>query len=153
VNPNPLTHPLAKKTAQPKLKSKTLKPKVREIIFSICYKRTNSDVRDPNPTPVELERYIAQSTQIPEHIDYMLEFNDVSPVTYIGKCRFRFTCQTDLRTGKEIAQAFFEQSMADGAWEAAPGDGSYVYPTLDGESELGVLDFEEIIVDGKKFCR
>ena len=134
----------AKLPAKPKEK----KSNVHDVIFAIKYTRSN-DGGSRDPTPIELERYVAASTIIPENPTYK-DFRIIDPVTYIGKLKFHFTCETSL-SPKKIADAFLSESLADGEWEAPPGDGSFVYPTKDGKEELGLLSFAYVVVDGKKF--
>jgi hypothetical protein len=124
-------------------------PRFHEIIFTMKYQRNNDETAERDPTLQELDRYVSTSDIIPSNIDYMNELQETSNVDYIGKRQFRFTCETDLKP-KEIADLFFLQSLADGEWGASPGDGSFVYPTKDGE-ELGLLSFESVVIDGKKF--
>jgi hypothetical protein len=124
-------------------------PRFHEIIFTIKYERNNDETPERDPTLQELDRYVSTSDIIPSNIDYMNELQETSNVDYIGKRQFRFSCTTDLKP-QEIADLFFLQSLADGEWGAAPGDGSFVYPTKNGE-ELGLLSFESVVIDGKKF--
>lgn len=163
-NKNALTHPLAHKSgkaskavkkapAAPKATKKVVKknPREHEVVFKIKYERSNDETAERDPTPAELERYIAASHVIPENVDYLDELILTSPVVYIGKRQFRFTCETDIASRQEIANLFLLQSLDDGEWGAAPGNGGFVYPTGDGEEELGLLSFESVKVDGKVF--
>ena len=120
------------------------------VTFQMKYDRTNDDVTDQDPTPEELEAYVAESTIIPENPTYMDALRLTSPVEYIGGLTFRFTCETALLP-VEIADLFIHQSLADGEWGAAPGQGSFVYPTrdLNNPEELGLLSFLEVKVKGK----
>ena len=164
-NPNKSKHPLAKKNS--KMNNSKMNnsnsDKMYEVIYSVNYTRSNDDSVDKDPTEKEFEKYVSQSNHIPEHIDYMDDFVDVDfldgvskrgdrfvkNVQYIGNRQFRFRCKTHL-SPKEIADAFFHTSLADSEWEASPGNGSFVYPTKDG-NELGLIGFDEVIVNGQSF--
>jgi len=136
--------------SQPQQKTqKSQTGNVHNVVFEIKYDRNNDESLEKNPSAAALERYVSASDIIPANVDYMNELVLTSPVKYIGKCRFSFTCETDLNA-KEIANLFLLQSLADGEWGAAPGDGSFVYPTKNGE-ELGLLSFKCVVVDGKTF--
>ena len=129
------------------------KDKIYKVIFSVNYKRTSENPADKDPTKKEFEKYVKDSKDIPEHPVYMSDFEVIQDkdesVKYIGNRQFQFECETRL-SAKEIADAFFNESLADGEWEASPGNGSFVYPTKDGE-ELGLIGFDAVIVDGKSF--
>ena len=117
---------------------------VYTVIFVIKYTRDNDDSTEKNPTASQLERYVKKSSIIPENPTYFTEFKIIDPVTYIGNLRFQFTCETKL-SAKDLAEAILHQSLADGEWEASPGDGSFVYPTKDGD-QLGLLSFDYVTV-------
>ena len=123
---------------------------VHDVVFEITYDRNNDDTTERDPSQKKLEDYVKKSDIIPANVDYMGELSIISPVKYIGKLNFHFTCETDLKA-QEIANLFLLQSLSDGEWGAAPGNGSFVYPTKDGEEELGLLSFGSVVVDGKKF--
>lgn len=122
------------------------------VVFRMKYERTNDESQDRDPTPEELENYVASSRSIPENPVYMDELVLTSAVTYRGDLTFSFTCQTVL-SPTEIANLFLQQSLSDGEWGAPPGYGSFVYPCRDMEQdeELGLLSFEYVLVDGNKF--
>ena len=130
------------------------KEKIYEIIYSVNYTRTSKNPDDKDPKEKEFETYVKESVHIPEHPVYMADFevvvqNKDESVKYIGNRQFRFRCKTHLSPAK-IADAFFNESLADGEWEASPGNGSFVYPTKDGE-KLGLIGFDEVIVNGQSF--
>jgi hypothetical protein len=128
-----------------------------KVTFCIGYQRNNDDTDERDPTDKELEDYIARSSIIPQNPDYLDEIRLISEVTYIGNRQFCFTCESRLDPA-EIADLFLKQSLADGEWGAAPGNGSFVYPTkattrvnlneYDMPEELGLLFFEYVMVDG-----
>jgi len=142
--------PVKVKASPVKVKASTAKGKatsklnVYTVIFVIKYTRNNDDSTEKDPTASQLERYVKNSSTIPENPTYFTEFEIIKPVTYIGKLKFQFTCETKL-SAKDLAEAIIHQSLADGEWEATPGDGSFVYPTKDGD-ELGLLSFNYITV-------
>lgn len=122
------------------------------VTFSIKYSRSDSCEREdcdeltpePDPTDEELERYIADSESIKENVLYFDDdFTVIEHPLYIGNRTFRFTCRA--RSAEAIVQAIKEQSMADGEWEAPPGEGSFVYPDSRG-NELGLLDYDVVSV-------
>ena len=76
---------------------------------------------------------------------YMSELDIYTEIKYIGNCQFNFVCYTIL-TVEEVTDLFVKQSLADGEWEAAPGNGSFVYPIMGTDEELGLLSFENVIV-------
>ena len=127
------------------------------VQYGITYQRTNDETDEPDPTPAELEAYIAESDAIPDNPTYLDLDISLSP-KYIGDRTFEFTCQSDLRP-QEIAHLFLHQSLPDGEWGAGPGNGSFVYPTkavsvFDHYSvpdELGVLSFAFVTVNGVKY--
>ena len=123
------------------------------VVFTMKYARTNDESGEADPSAKILERYIATSTSIPEFLDYT-EIKLLSPVRYIGKMQFQFECTADLPE-VDLADIFLHASLADGAWEAPPGDGSFVYPTKKKTNgtpeELGVLSFADVTINGKKF--
>ena len=121
--------------------------KVYTVIFAIKYTR-DTDSTEADPTASELEHYVAKSSIIPLNPTYIDGLN-TKPAKYIGKLKFQFTCETTL-SPKQIASELLDQSLADGEWEATPGNGSFVYPAKGGE-QLGLLSFVYVMVDGKKF--
>ena len=143
--------PAKVKASPAKVKPSTVKGKapsklnVYTVIFVIKYTRNNDDSTEKDPTASQLERYVKNSSTIPENPTYFTEFEIIKPVTYIGKLKFQFTCETKL-SAKDLAEAILHQSLADGEWEATPGDGSFVYPTKDGD-ELGLLSFNYVTVN------
>ena len=139
-----------KNCADKTLKVQTPAGNVHDVIFEITYDRNNDDTTERDPSQKKLEGYVKESDIIPANVDYMDELRIISPVKYIGKLKFHFTCETDLKA-QEIANLFLLQSLSDGEWGAAPGNGSFVYPTKDGQEELGLLSFGSVVVDGKKF--
>ena len=146
-HPSSAKHPLAKKSSNTKNSKKSNVDGVHDIIFSVNYKRSNTSIKDPNPTASELEKYISESAIIAGHVAYMgMYFDVVSDVTYIGKRRFHFKCTSEL-SNPEIADAFLKDNLADGEYGAAPGNGSFVYPSKNGKLELGLLYFDEVYVD------
>jgi hypothetical protein len=167
VKPNAATHSLSKKkktTAPVKtktvkktapVKTKTVKKAApgHDVVFAIKYTR-NTESAERDPTPKELERYVAKSPYIPENPGYLEVYPILEPVTYIGDLKFHFTTGSTL-SPEEIANEFLQQSLGDGEWEAPPGGGSFVYPTKalnEGMPDvLGLLSFAYVVVDGKKF--
>ena len=121
-----------------------------EVIFCVKYRRTNDESNDNDPTAEELDDYLANSERIPENVNYMYDLELTSDVAFIGQRKFTFTCKSEL-SEKEIADLFLEQNLADGEYGAAPGDGSFVYPTNDNQNALGLLYFDKVIVDGETF--
>jgi hypothetical protein len=123
------------------------------VVFTMKYARTNDESGEADPSAKILERYIAASTSIPEFLDFT-DIKLLSPVRYIGKMQFQFECTADL-SKVDLAGELLHASLADGAWEAPPGDGSFVYPTkkkINGiPEELGVLSFADVTINGKKF--
>lgn len=117
--------------------------------------RTNDETDEPDPTPEELEQYIASSSVIPQNITYLDELNITEPAQYIGDRTFQFTCTA--HDAYSIWDAIMNQSMADGEWESMPGKGSFVYPCLADEGEmpeeLGLLDYESVTINGKTYTR
>ena len=123
-----------------------------EVTFTVNYARTNKKTTERDPSKTELERYIAASRVIPDYFtifDGYIGILTTSKVHYIGKNSFYFTCESDYKL-EEIAK-LFKQGLSDSVYEAAPGNGSFVYPTKNGMDELGLLYFESIVIDGKKF--
>ena len=121
------------------------------VTFGIKYERSNFDdpiEMVPDPTAAEFEQYVADSVVIPEHPSYMNELEIISDVVYLGGGVYQFACETDLLEA-EVQDLFYNQSLADGEWEACPGYGSFVYPFInaDGETEeLGLLSFDRVVV-------
>ena len=126
-----------------KFKRQSPVKRVYNVIFAIKYRR-DTDSSEADPTASELERYVAKSTVIPDNPKFFSEFKITKPVTYIGKLRFKFTCESEW-SPKEIVDSILNQSLADGEWEASPGKGSFVYPTNRGE-QLGLLSFKYVKV-------
>jgi hypothetical protein len=125
------------------------------VVFTIGYMRSADEtVTERDPSAAKLENYIAESRVIPENIIYYDGYGDLnltSKVEYIGCRSFQFECQSQLSLSK-IANLLLKQNLVDGEYESEPGNGSFVYPTKDGR-ELGLLYFESVEVDGKKFER
>jgi hypothetical protein len=127
------------------------------VQYGITYQRTNDETAEPDPTPTELEAYIAGSDAIPENPTY-LDLDITRSPEYCGGKAFEFTCQSAL-TPQEIAHLFLYQSLPDGEWGAGPGNGSFVYPTkalsvfdhYAVPDELGVLSFAYVTVNGVKY--
>ena len=118
-----------------------------KVTFKLKYQRTNDDSNDLDPTLEELEQYVANSEIIPQNPEYHID-NICGDVVYIGNMSFEFTCESS-ESADDVADRLKGQSLADGAWESSPGNGSFVYPTRtdnpDDAEELGVLSFESVI--------
>ena len=70
--------------------------------------------------------------------------DDVSEMVYTGGTSFRFKC-TWHGSAESLVKTIAAQCMEDGEWGAAPGNGSFVYPTRDGNQELGVLRYANVV--------
>ncbi len=115
------------------------------ITFTLKFRRTNDDSNDLDPTPEELEQYVSSSEVVPQNPYYHVD-GIVGEVAYVGNLSFKFTCHS-AHTAATLTDMLLNQSMADGEWEARPGNGSFVYPTrADSPEELGVLMFESVEV-------
>jgi hypothetical protein len=126
---------------------------LHDVVFTIGYVRTADDyVTESDPSAAKLESYIAEARAIYENISHFNGYGDLTLTTdveYIGGRRFYFECQSNLSISK-IANLILKQDLVDSEYESAPGNGSFVYPTKNGE-ELGLLYFEYVEVDGKIF--
>jgi hypothetical protein len=124
-----------------------------DVVFTIGYMRSADEtVTERDPSAAKLENYIAESRDIPDNINHFDGYDDLSltsNITYVGCRSFYFQCQSKLSLSK-IANLLLKQNLVDGEYESEPGNGSFVYPTKDG-GELGLLYFESVEVDGKKF--
>jgi hypothetical protein len=123
-----------------------------DVVFTIGYMRSpHADEAERDPSAANLEHYIAQSLVIPDNISHFDGYGDMlltSTVDYIGCRSFYFQCQSNLSLSK-IANLLLKQDLE---YEDVPGNGSFVYPSsVDGE--LGLLYFESVEVDGKKFFK
>jgi len=151
-----------------------------KVIYAVKYLRTMEKKKgEPNPTKKEIEEYVSKSERMKEFTDY-INLTITAPVVYLGKLRFQFHCkkewgdqyywQKGAISPKSIADLFFTHSLADGEWESEPGNGNFVYPTRqvytstwkdksgkehvrEYRGELGLFDFDYIVVDNTKFSR
>lgn len=118
------------------------------ITFTLKFRRTNDDSNDLDPTLEELEQYVSSSEIIPQNPYYHVD-GIIGEVAYVGNLSFKFTCFS-AQTAAALTDTLINQSMADGEWEACPGNGSFVYPTKadnpEDAEELGVLMFESVAV-------
>ena len=125
------------------------------VIVKIKYQRTSDDAedeKDKDPSAKVLESYVSKSKAIPENISDVENYEDfkiTSAVNYIGNCKFSFEVSSDLPP-RELADLFLLQNLSDTVYGSRPGNGSFVYPTKGG-NELGVLSYESVVVDGKKY--
>ena len=112
------------------------------VTFEIRFCRTNGAAAEADPSPAELESYVSGSKAIPQNPTYLLD--DVSEMVYTGGTSFRFKC-TWHGSAESLVKTIAAQCMEDGEWGAAPGNGSFVYPTRDGNKELGVLRYANVV--------
>ncbi len=106
---------------------------------------------EKEPTANALENYIKKSKYISENINYLNLGDYIKEPHYVKNNSFSFTINNSiLSSPPKIADTILNQSFADGEWGASPGDGSFVYPDAS-NNELGLLYYDYIIINGKKF--
>ena len=114
------------------------------VTFHITFMRTNFDSNEKDPSLAELEKYVAESEDIPDSLHYFLD--GIHDMEYTGGTSFRFMCNWNA-SARDLVTEITTQCMEDGAWEASPGNGSFVYPTQDGNEELGVLSYANVCAE------
>lgn len=129
------------------------------VEYVIGYQRTADPRRrkqEPDPTPTQLEAYVAASHPIAHPISWDKDAVQFGKTTYKGHCTFALDCLA--RSEYDVWAAFMDRFMEDFEWEAPPGHGNFVFPNprrrppyRHGADEVGILTFRLVRIDGKTY--